>query len=463
MPNKPKSPPGIIIAGTHSSVGKSSLAIGLMHLLKRQGCKVQPFKVGPDYIDTGHHFRACGNPSYNLDTAMTTPKYTKALFNDAMYKKDFAVVEGVMGLFDGASPTTDKGSTAQIAKLLDLPIILVFDARSLARSAAALIKGFLSMDKKLRFMGVIANNVNSLKHERYLKEAIEHYTSAKLMACLPFKPELKIPSRHLGLIQGIERKNNTYEKWADQIEAHLDLRQLKKSVNLKKINATTENRNLRWKVSKAPKPFRVAIAKDKAFQFIYQDTLELIEHHGGKVVYFSPLKDKKLPDADWIYFPGGYPELHLKTLSKNSSILKDIKSWHKSKKLMVAECGGLMYLGKSIKDDKGKPYKMAGIYNYSTTIKQKKLTLSYRELKASKNIDLGKNLKGHEFHYSYFDGNPEKPLWSERKTAKSIRKGDGFRNLNCFAFYTHIYWGENQTWLKYLLKIVGQRKLLDKK
>ena len=462
MQNKSKSPPGLIIAGTHSSVGKSSLAIGLMHLLKRKGYKVQPFKVGPDYIDPGHHFRACGTPSYNLDTAMTTPRYTKALYTDAMYKKDFAVVEGVMGLFDGASPKLDKGSTAQIAKLLDLPIILVFDARSLARSAAALVKGYLSMDKKLRFLGVIANNVNSLKHEKYLKDAIEHYTSAKLLACLPYKPDLKIPSRHLGLIQGIEEKDNIYKNWADQIETHLDLGKLKKVLSIKNSSTASIKMPLRWKSSKNQKRFTVGIAKDKAFQFFYQDTLELFEHHGGKIIYFSPLKDKNLPDADWLYFPGGYPELNAKGLSKNQSMLKDIKMWNRSNKLIVAECGGLMYLGKSIKDEEGNSHKMAGVYNFSTTIKNKKLTLSYRELKASKSIELAKNLKGHEFHYSDFDKNLEKPLWKEGNTGKSFNKADGFRNLNSFAFYTHIYWGENQAWLKFLLKIIEQQKLMKK-
>ena len=203
---KPKSLPGIVIAGTHSSVGKSSIAIGLMQLLKRKGWSIKPFKVGPDYIDPGHHNRACGSPSYNLDTVMTSPNYVKSLFNDVMQKSDFAIVEGVMGLFDGASPKSEKGSTAEIAKLLNLPILLVFDARAMARSAAALVNGFLSMDKNLRFIGAVANNVNSPKHKSFLKDAIEYYTPLKLLGCIPNKPDLEIPSRHLGLVQGIEQK-----------------------------------------------------------------------------------------------------------------------------------------------------------------------------------------------------------------------------------------------------------------
>jgi cobyrinic acid a,c-diamide synthase len=462
---KPNPHSGIVIAGTHSSVGKSSIAIGLMQLLQRKGWSIKPFKVGPDYIDPGHHNRACSSPSYNLDTVMTSPNYVKSLFNDVMQKNDFAVVEGVMGLFDGASPKSEKGSTAEIAKLLNLPILLVFDARAMARSAAALVNGFLSMDKKLRFIGAIANNVNSPKHERFLKDAIEYYTPLKLLACISNKPDLKIPSRHLGLVQGVEQKGDTYKKWADQIETHLDLRKLIGTLSLKTKSTPKIDKkpSIRWKTPKISRPFTVAVAKDKAFQFVYQDTLELFQHYGGKIVYFSPMKDMHLPtNADWLYFPGGYPELHAKALSSNLSMIKDIKKWNKSNRLLVAECGGLMYLGKVIKDDIGKPHKMAGIFNFSTTIKKKKLTLGYRNLRASKDINLSKSLKGHEFHYSNFEKNQEKTLWNEKNVGNPVRINDGFRHLNSFAFYTHIYWGENEPWLKFLLKIVEQQRLMNK-
>ena len=462
---KPKPLPGIVIAGTHSSVGKSSIAIGLMQLLQRKGWSIKPFKVGPDYIDPGHHNRACSSPSYNLDTVMTSPNYVKSLFNDVMQKSDFAIVEGVMGLFDGASPKSEKGSTAEIAKLLNLPILLVFDARAMARSAAALVNGFLSMDKNLRFIGAVANNVNSPKHKSFLKDAIEYYTPLKLLGCIPNKPDLEIPSRHLGLVQGIEQKGDTYKKWADQIETHLDLRKLIGTLSLKTRSTRKINKKppIRWKTQKNSKPFTVAIAKDKAFQFVYQDTLELLQYYGGKIVYFSPMGDKHLPsNVDWLYFPGGYPELHAKALSSNLSMLKDVKKWNKSNRLLVAECGGLMYLGKTLNDTIGKSHKMAGIYNFSTTIKKKKLTLGYRKLRASKDINLSKNLKGHEFHYSNFEKNQEKPLWCEKKVANPVKIKDGYRHLNSFVFYTHIYWGENESWLKFLLKIVEQQRLINK-
>lgn len=431
-----------------------------MRLLKQKGYKIQPFKVGPDYIDPSHHYRACGTPSYNLDTIMTTPRYTQALFKDAMRRKEFAIIEGVMGLFDGAFSKKDQGSTAEIAKLLDLPIILVFDARSVARSAAAIVQGFLSLDKNLRFLGVIANNVNSAKHEKFLEDAIEHYTSTKLLACLPYKSELEIPSRHLGLVQGIEGKSSTYQKWANQIENHFSLSSLRGTLPSKRKPNIKTSRVApgRWKRHKRSLPFTVAIAKDKAFQFVYQDTLELFQHHGGKIVYFSPMKDKRLPSkADWLYFPGGYPELHTKILNKNHSMLEDIKRWNRDGKLIVAECGGLMYLGKSIKDTSGNHYKMAGIFRFSTTIKQKRLTLGYRKLSASKNIGIANKLKGHEFHYSKFEKNQEKPFWNQNFSGKQPNIKDGFINNNTFGFYTHIYWGENKAWLNFLLKIVEQK------
>ena len=456
MRHKSKSLPGLVIAGTHSSVGKSSVAIGIMRLLKKRGWKIKPFKVGPDYIDPSHHKRACGQPSYSLDTVMCTKKYVKDLFNDIMYKDDLAIVEGVMGLHDGASPKSDKGSTAEIAKLLDLPVLLVIDGRAMARSSAALVLGYMNLDPKLNLIGVIANNVNSPRHADIIKTAIEHHTPAKLLACLPTSPELSIPSRHLGLQQGFEQKNNIYLKWAKHIESHMDLKFFFKLFKFKKplqaVSPVKQNPK-RWRIKEKSRSYKIAVAKDEAFQFIYQDTLDFLAHQGFNISFFSPLHDAHLPsNIDGYYFPGGYPELYAEALSKNRTLLKEVKKAGSSRKMIIGECGGLMYLGKGIIDETGKNHSLVGLFDYSTSLYSKILTLGYRHLKiAIKEKSESKlTLTGHEFHYSTLIYNKETPNWINIPSNKHKPIRDGFRKFNCFSFYSHIYWGSNSAWMAFI-------------
>lgn len=458
---------GLVVSGTHSSVGKSSIASGLMRLLKRRGLEVKPFKVGPDYIDPGHHQRACGQPSYNLDTFMCTPRYVRNIFADKMGDGGVAVVEGVMGLYDGAYPAKPLGSTAEIAKLLDLPVLLVIEPTAMARSAAALVNGFLNFDPEVRFIGVIANRVNSESHAQILKEAIQHHTSARFLGYLPSIPDLEIPSRHLGLFLGDEQKDTLYDRWADHLERYIDIGAISNHIQIKNNRRIKNLENLpaRWRSKPAKGNFTVGIAKDEAFQFIYPDTLDMFQHFGGEIFYFSPLHDKTLPkNIDWIYLPGGYPELHAKKLSANKSLLKDVRNFGKSGKPIVGECGGMMYLGQSITDEPGKKYPMTGLFNFSTTLQEKKMTLGYRQLtyrtpgKPAKTF----TLKGHEFHYSRFAYNNERTRMVQNKKGKGFGVRDGYRFKNCFALYSHIYWGSSPDWLKYLLRVMGkevQRKI----
>ncbi len=458
MPSKTKSLPGLMIAGTHSSVGKSSVAIGIMRLLKNKGWKVKPFKVGPDYIDPGHHKRACDQPSYNLDTVMCSPKYVKDLYTDIMREGDVAVVEGVMGLHDGASPKTEKGSTAEVAKLLGLPVLLVIDGRAMARSSAALVLGYMNLDPKLNLVGVIANNINSPRHAEVIKTAIEHHTSAKLLACLPTSPDLSIPSRHLGLHQGIEQKQTLYQKWAKHIESHIDLKLFFKLLKLKKPSPQAPGINpmtTRWGPQPKSKSFNIAIAKDEAFQFVYQDTLDFLAHQGFNISFFSPLHDPKLPEnMSGYYFPGGYPELHAESLSKNRSMIKDIKKAGISGKMIIGECGGLMYLGKYLINETGNKKSMVGLFDFSTSLKIRKLTLGYRKLKPVKTTVLNKKLilKGHEFHYSTFANINEQAHWINNNPKNRAALKDGYSTKNCHAFYSHIYWATNKEWLNYLME-----------
>ena len=446
---------GLVIAGTHSSAGKSSVSMGLMRLLKDKGWPIKPFKVGPDYIDPGHHARACSQPSYNLDTVMCTPKYVKDLFSDIMNKGDIALVEGVMGLHDGASAKSEKGSTAEVAKLLDLPVVLVIDGKAMARSSAALVLGYMNLDPKVNLVGVIANNINSPRHAQIIKEAIEHHTSAKLLACLPTVPELRIPSRHLGLQQGIEQKQDIYQKWAKHIESHMDLKLFFKLFKLKKSPkpSAIKGEPKRWKTKARPCSFNIAVARDEAFQFIYQDTLDFLAHQGFSISFFSPINDPHLPKyMDGYYFPGGYPELHAESLSKNRSIIKDIKKAGSSGKMVIGECGGLMYLGKHITNETGKSIPMVGLFDYSTSIKARKLTLGYRKLKPAKASNKNLILHGHEFHYSTFTVNNERPEWKNIHNKTAVAVKDGFTTKNCHSFYTHIYWASNKEWLNHLME-----------
>ncbi len=454
-----RSPPGFVIAGTHSGVGKTSITVGFMRLLTRRGVRVQPFKVGPDYIDPGHHTRACEQPAYNLDSFMSSRKYVQRLFHDVAQKSDVGVVEGVMGLFDGAFSKKEKGSTAEIAKLLNLPVILIFNGEAIARSAAALVKGFLEFDPDVKFLGVIANRVTHPKHAELLKQAIERYTRARFLGHLPSSPELSIPSRHLGLFQSHENQSTLYDQWADHLEKHLDIDAILRKARVpQKIPSRKKAPTVfRWPRRPSSFSFKVAIARDDAFQFYYQDTLDCLAHNGGEIHYFSPLRDKKLPDGtDWIYLPGGYPELFAKKLSSNQKMLQVIRTFGETGKVIVGECGGLMYLGQSITDEKNKVFPMAGLFDFSTSIQNKKLTLGYRKLAYRPNDDSKKNLvlTGHEFHSSSFTENEEAPQMTQKSKENSRSVKDGYRVKNSFALYSHIYWSSSPGWMNYILNTV---------
>ncbi|MGV7222255.1 MAG: cobyrinate a,c-diamide synthase [Nitrospinales bacterium] len=445
---------GLMIAGTHSSVGKTSITLGLMKSIQQKGYKVQPFKVGPDYIDTGHHTLACGRPSYNLDSSMCNQEYVRNLYKEVSLKGDISIAEGVMGLFDGAFPKNEEGSSAQIAKILGLKIILIIDGSAMARSAAALVQGFINFDPSLQFLGVIANRVNSTGHANILKEAIEHHTSCKFLGNIPTSPSLTIKERHLGLHMDIEQTEELYDQWADHINQNLDVQNIidklkRKEDSPKKINVIN-----RWKSNPGNKEFTVAIAKDEAFPFLYQDTLDLIKHYGGSIKYFSPLTDSELPEnIDWVYIPGGYPELHADKLSKNFDLLRGIKSLADEGKPVVGECGGLMYLGQDLIDKQGASFTMAGVFNFSTTMKDQGLKIGYRKLSYQPTMDDKQQLllRGHDFHVSSFRTNGETPLMNHRIHGKDFGHHDGYRNNNSFAFYSHIYWASSIGWWEYLL------------
>lgn len=432
-----------LISAPSSNSGKTTLTLGLLRALKNRGLNVQPFKCGPDYIDTQHHTTASGNPGINLDTFMASEAHVRDIYEQYSETADVSVTEGVMGLFDGADKM--KGSSAAIAELLDIPVILVINAKSMAYSAAPLLYGFKNFYKGIRVVGAIFNFVSTTSHYRFLQEACEE-VGIEPLGYLPKNEELAIPSRHLGLhISSETDYESIIEKLAEEIPKTINIDRLLE-ISAREIFPKTGSKT----VSKNPvsaKKYKIAIARDEAFTFTYHQNIEVLSSF-GEVAFFSPIHDKELPDTDFLYLPGGYPELFSDALSANKSMLESIQSYCLNGGLTFAECGGLMYLGNEIITSEAFNYSMAGILDCSTSMENSKLTLGYRTILWN---DL--ELKGHEFHYSRLVENALRAESVIIKNAKGIEvETQLFRKLNTFASYVHLYWGERFEFIEYLLK-----------
>ena len=484
---------GFIIAGTHSSVGKTTIAIGLMTALRKRGMSVQPFKAGPDYIDPSFHRMACGKPSYNLDTWMMGVNGVKKTFAKAMenaeiekmrnyeVKKNLSisqplnlstsaftvgVIEGVMGLFDGKGGRNEEGSTAHIAKVLKLPVIIVVDASAMARSAGALVYGYEKFDPTVKIKGVIFNRVGSERHFEMLKQAVEDRCNAKVLGYIPRDEKISLPERHLGLVMAgdrvvrgqlsvvSKRLVSLIEKFVD-VDGILELQ--KPEVRSQKSEEKKANIELRTS--------RIAVAMDNAFCFYYQENLDMLKEFGAELVFFSPLKDKRLPDdINGIYLGGGYPELHAKRLELNKSLRRDIKDFADKGFPIYAECGGLMYLGKGLKDLKGNGYKMVGIFPWVSRMRRGIMSLGYREINAIDGcpfLKKGQRVRGHEFHYSEIDkprNKIERVYQLTNLPTPPFRKGgkkggfEGYLYKNTLCSYMHLHFGSNPEFVNGFVK-----------
>ena len=437
---------GFVIAGTHSGCGKTSVSLGIMGALARRGLSVCPFKVGPDFIDPGHHTLAASlggqeAPSHNLDGWMLPEAALLELFQRHA-TGDLAVVEGVMGLFDGFSPITDQGSTAQLAKLLGLPVLLVVDAASMARSAAALVSGFASFDPGLELAGVIFNRVGSENHAAILTEALAHsLPGVPVLGCLPRREDIAAPSRHLGLVTaGEEAGLDRYHRLADWVETHLDLDRLLESLPTLAITPPLDQ-------PPVPVRTRIGVARDEAFCFYYPENLRLLEAQGAELVFFSPLRDKRLPeDLGGLYLGGGYPELHGFELGQNSSLRKEILRFSQAGRPIYAECGGFMYLLESLKGPHGRTLSMCGVFPAQAVMNDRFSSLGYREVTLIRQTPLGPvgtTARGHEFHYSSLS----EPLEHETAYAVRDRRGprpaEGYLAANTLGSYIHLHFGSN--------------------
>jgi cobyrinic acid a,c-diamide synthase len=425
-----------------SGVGKTTLTLGLIAALRRRGRVVQPFKVGPDFIDPGHHAQAAGRPSATLDGWMLPREENLAVFARWAAGAQLAVVEGVMGLFDGLDGQSEAGSTAQMAKWLRLPVLLVVDARSLARSAAALVLGFASFDPELRFAGVVFNRVGSPAHLQYLREAMAQVPQVPCLGGLPREEGLRIPERHLGLTTAEDHPlaPEYLERLADLVEAHLDLEGLWAA--LPEVPLPPQPPQV------APPPeVRLGVARDRAFCFYYPDNLEWLRQSGAELVAFSPLQDRALPpEVHGLYFGGGYPELAAAELAANTAFLGDLRAKAAAGLPIYAECGGLMYLGEEIRDLQGTAHAMAGILPLRFRLRPRLAALGYREVTLAADTLLGAAgtvLRGHEFHYSDIVA-ADAAL--ERVYCITPRRGgagslEGYTRGNILASYIHLHFG----------------------
>ena len=442
---------GLVVAGTQSGAGKTTVSLALMAAFKRRGLEVQAFKVGPDFIDPGHHTLVTGRASRNLDGWMLSREENRAVFQAASQGAQVAVVEGVMGLYDGYGVKDGAGSTAQMAKILGLPVVLVAGARSLAASFAALVGGFLRFDPDLDWAGVIANQTGGPAHDAILAEALEMAPEARLLGCLPRDGEISLPERHLGLVTADEggftpEIIHILAKW---VEDNLDLDALLESLPELDLGSFPERTfPAVWDRARVP----VAVARDQAFCFYYQDNLDRLEQAGAEPVFFSPLESSRLPGGvRGLYLGGGYPELFAEKLSGQRELLQEIAFKGREGLPIYAECGGMMCLGKDMEDLEGKTWPMAGLLDLRTRMLKRLSSLGYREVEFQEDTPLGRKgwkARGHEFHYSEIweqgtdrDINPEAYRVSSRKGTRA--QTHGYLLGNTLASYIHLHFGSN--------------------
>jgi cobyrinic acid a,c-diamide synthase len=429
----------LVLAGTASGVGKTTISTGIMQALSHE-FKVQPFKVGPDYIDPTYHTLATGNTSRNLDSFFMSMNQIREAFTRGikLSKSKIGIIEGVRGLYEGISPTEDIGSTASIAKTLKAPVVLILNARSLVKSAAAIVIGFKTLDPSISIDGVILNHVKNRKHLLKAKEAVEKLSDTPVIGGIPRDDSISVEQRHLGLVPAVERENilRNIKNWGRVIEDNIDL-DILLSI-MKAAKRLPKGREPLWTEKKSQK-VKIGVAKDEVFTFYYQNNLEALEANNADLVYFSPLHDSNVPDVDAVYIGGGYPEIFAKELEANQFMRNSLNKFHQDGLPIYAECGGLMYLTKSINR-----YEMCNVFPYHSHMTKNPQALSY-VVACSRNDNIifkkGEEFKGHEFHYSKLQLEGAKP-----KFAFNILRGrgitgsmDGLMSDNTLACYVHTH------------------------
>lgn len=434
----------IMIAGTRSGSGKTTIASAIMSSI--ENCA--PYKTGPDYIDGGFHTFATGNKSYNLDLFMMGKENMKYVFSKNAERKEIAIVEGAMGLYDGLDNSLDNFSSAHISRVLDIPVILIVDGAKGAASVAAEVLGFKMFDKRVKIAGVIFNRVNSERHYEILADAVKKYTEIESFGYFPKTDGIELEERHLGLVQineeGFKKKREKLQEIAKKYLKIDKIIEASAPMNIKIENPYSKIKNIL-------KGKRIAIAKDEAFSFYYNSNIDFIKFTGAEIVEFSPIKDKKLPEKiDIIYLGGGYPELYAEELSCNKELIGEIRKFADNGGIIYAECGGFIYLTKGLFDVNKKYHEMCEIFDIEIAMKER-LNISrfgYIEI-----MDEGRVLgRAHEFHYSEITSNNEE---AKHKIVKKDGRSwmCGYKKNNVFAGYQHVEFGGNVEFFKKIFNI----------
>jgi cobyrinic acid a,c-diamide synthase len=438
--------PRLVVAGVSSGVGKTTVTVAITRALVSRGLRVAPFKCGPDYLDPTYHARAAGVPSQNLDGWMMGRDAVLATFAHAARDADVAIIEGVMGLFDGASPTGEEGSTAQIAKWLEAPVVLVVDAGGMARTIAALVQGFVSFDPALRVAAVVANRVGSQGHLDLLRSA---HKTPPILGGLPKEVGHRFPERHLGLRTADDASlpASTLDHWGELASKWMAVDPLLEVARSAPPIAVTEDSGASGAVPAARTVCRIGLANDAAFHFYYADNLRRLEALGAELVPFSPVGDPALPDVDGLYLGGGYPEVFADRLAGNESMRDAVRVFAERGAPIYAECGGLMYLTKAIVTRDGACHPMVGLIPAEARMCDKLQALGYVEVETQAKTILGgagTRFRGHQFRYSELSpALAGEHVYSVRKRRGGETVLEGYREKNVVASYVHAHWASN--------------------
>ncbi len=436
--------PALVVAGVSSGAGKTTLTLGLLEALRRRGLAVQSFKVGPDFIDPGFHALATGRPAYNLDGWMCGRDHAVATVARRAADADVAVIEGVMGCFDGLAGASEAGSTAEMAKWLGAPVVLVVDAGAMARSAGAVVLGFERFDPALDLAGVVFNRAGGPTHRRWLADALAGSCRSPMLGALPHVAEVLLPERHLGLVTAAEGaySGGARDRLAALIEEHVDVDQV-----LAAARSQVERRPAEAEDVARPE-VAIGVARDEAFGFYYRDNLEMLEQCGARLVEWSPLRDGALPDVDGLYLGGGYPELHGPALFANAAVRRQVRAFAESGRPVYAECGGLMYLADALVDSAGTAWPMAGVLPAAVRLERGRLAIGYREVETVAPTVFGPaglRARGHEFHASSLG-----PVADSVSRVYSLCDGlggparpEGFSIGRTLMSYVHLHFASN--------------------
>lgn len=446
----------ILIAGTSSGVGKTTISLGIMQALTKRNMKVQPYKVGPDYIDPSYHTFITGRHSRNLDSYMLDDEKIKYVFNQASKESDISVVEGVMGLYDGIGIDLDNCTSSYTSKLLKTPVILVINGKAMAASSAATVLGYKEIDKDVDLRGIIVNNVKTKTHYEIIKKSIEKYCGIEVLGYFPPNNEFSLESRHLGLVPSVEIDllKNKFNNLANEIEKYINIDRILEIADTQQVNSEFDLKDFIKENKVNDKT--IAIAYDKAFNFYYRENIELLELLGLNIKYFSPLEDKEVPKSDYIYIGGGFPEIFSEELEQNISMRKSIKEAHENNIPIYAECGGLMYLGEKLIDKNEKEYDMVGIFRGQSkmTSSLKRFGYCYGIAKVDTVLsNEGDSIKGHEFHHSIFETDEECAYIMKKERDKKIvdEWEGGYSKGNTLATYLHTHFYNNSECIKNFL------------